>query len=148
MEQPTYRLFDEQLPPLYSGRALRICTFFLPPLGVVMALVNAGRSRRLDLRPKILIATVIYIAAYLLVSYIRFRFFPPESQRALRVLVLAINYALGLYFENLFAPVLEAHLDAGGRLASAWLPALIILGLLAVLVIVLLLTGGSAVAPR
>jgi len=148
MNPAGYRLIDEQSPPLYSGRALRICTFFFSPVGLTMALVNAGRSGRTDLRPKILLAFLIYTLLYVAVSYVRIRLFPPESQRILRVLNLALGYALGLYYENLFAPVLEAHLSAGGRLASAWLPALIILTLVVIALGVSLWIGGTPIASR
>lgn len=148
MNPEGYRLIDEQSPPLYSGRALRICTFFFSPVGLTMALVNAGRSGRTDLRPKILLAFLLYTVAYVVVSYVRVRYVPPESQRILRVLNLALGYALGLYYENLFAPVLEAHLGAGGRLASAWLPTLVILALVALMLGVALWIGGAPIAPR
>lgn len=148
MNTGSYRLADEMDGnplPLYSGRALRICTFFLSPVGIIMALVNASRSRRPDLRNKVLFASAVYLLAYAALTVVFLNWLPPDNtRRTLRILRFAISYALGTYFQNIFEPVLEAHLEAGGRLASAWLPALIIIGAVLAFLFTLLIFGGRS----
>ncbi len=122
---------------LYSPRAVFYLTFFGGPVGITLSLLNANRAEDPELRQRSLLAFVIWGALFVvgIVGLIAF----PEYWRMLRIGSVGATLALSYFLQFANQPVVEAHLQMGGRLAPIWIPLLIVIGLLILGIVIIVL---------
>lgn len=132
-----YLPYEQPSQPLYSPRAIRWLTFLGGPVGITLSLLNAIRAQDPNLRIKSLLGYVLWAVA--LGFFLTVLFLFPEHRRTLRIVHAGVMLALSYYLEFQNQPVVEAHLQMGGRLAPIWVPLLILLGLILVSVPLLLI---------
>lgn len=130
----SYLPYHQPSQPLYSPQAIRWLTFLGGPVGITLSLLNAIRAEDPLLRIKSLLCYILW-GALVGFFYAGANLFP-EYWSILRIVRIGAILGLSYYLEFANHPVVEAHLQMGGRLAPIWIPLLIMLGILLVLAVV------------
>lgn len=139
-----YRLIDEmfaeQRPPLFSGRAIFLFTWFgMVIIGVVLSLINAYRMRDTNLARKTVLAFIGWVL--MVIAFTAVALASPEARTVLRPISLAATLAIAFYLSHENDKVVNTHVSAGGRLAPIWVPLAITLALWATFIGVTIAIG-------
>lgn len=128
----------EPSPPLYSDTAIFYLTFFGGPIGMVLSMLNAKRAEDPSLLRQSWLALLIWAVAVPILFFLAFRY----RTFVIRILSFAVSYSLALFLQRANYPLVEAHKEMGGRLASVWIPVLILFAtLFAIFVIIIIIYG-------
>lgn len=112
----------EPSPLLYNDTAIFYLTFLGGPIGIVLSMLNAKRAEDPSLLRQSWLALLLWAVATPILFFLALRY----RNFLTRVLSFAVSYSLALFLQRANSPLVEAHKEMGGRLASVWVPVLIL----------------------